>query len=102
MRWVRMPSRPTSVTHFMSRAGRLAPLEMRLVDVADRRPQTAGHHGGESFALIFRSPGDRALGQDTYLFSHPNLGAFPLFIAPGSAGWDGVSHEAIINRLPTR
>jgi hypothetical protein len=76
------------------------PLDMRLVDVADRRPRADGHHGGESFALIFRGPGDRALAQQTYQFSHPDLGTFALFIVPGSTQPEGVNHEAIINRLP--
>ncbi|HEV7126090.1 MAG TPA: hypothetical protein VGN32_01465 [Ktedonobacterales bacterium] len=80
--------------------GAAAPLDVRLVDVADRRPLVGGHHGGESFALIFRGPGDRALAQKTYQFSHPDLGTFALFIVPGLVSPDGVNHEAIINRLP--
>jgi hypothetical protein len=76
-----------------------APVDVRLVDVADRRPPT-GHHGGESFALIFRAPGDQALAQGTYQFSHPVLGPFSLFIVPGLTSPDGANHEAIINRLP--
>jgi hypothetical protein len=76
-----------------------APLDVRLVDVADRRPPV-GHHGGESFALIFRSLGDQPLSQHTYQFSHPALGSFPLFIVPGVASPEGINHEAIINRLP--
>lgn len=78
-----------------------APLDMQLVDVADRRPRADWHHGGESFALVFRGSGDRALPQETYQFSHPALGTFPLFIVPGLAGSGGVNHEAMINRLPT-
>ncbi len=75
-------------------------LDMRLIDVIDYRPRTGQHHDGESFALVFRGAGDRALAQETYQFSHPSLGTFPLFIVPGLAGADGVSHEAIINRVP--
>ncbi len=87
---------------FRVAGGTTAPLNLRLVDVADRRPRADGHHGGESFALIFRGPGDQALAQETYQFSHPDLGTFPLFIVPGLVSPDGVNHEAIINRLPTR
>jgi hypothetical protein len=35
-----------------------------------------------SISLIFQGPKDRILGQSTYLFKHPSLGEFTLYMVP--------------------
>lgn len=54
----------------------------------------------EQFSLLFRGTSAEALPQDTYLFHHPQLGRFDMFIVPVGRG-DGphVHFEAVFHRL---
>ena len=53
----------------------------------------------EQFALTFRGPRDRFLGQGTFLVEHPALGRFDLFLAPVGQEAEGYLYEAVFNRL---
>lgn len=53
----------------------------------------------QSFEVEFQGDPRRQLPQDSYRLNHPRMGAFELFIVPGSV--DGAAHyTAIFNRLP--
>lgn len=52
---------------------------------------------GECFALSFEARGP-LLDQDTYRFSHPAIGDFPLFVVPGRPS-DRQTYSAIFNRI---
>lgn len=53
----------------------------------------------EKFSLIFQGPASFRLDQDTYLFEHPGLGRFPMFIVPVFTGSsEDAYYEAIFNR----
>jgi len=56
----------------------------------------------EKFSLLFRPVAGSALTQDTYEFSHAELGGFLMFIVPVKvAGSDHFHYEAIFNRPRT-
>lgn len=53
----------------------------------------------EKFSLIFRGSSELRLEQNTYMFSHPRLGRFALFIVPiGSIDASSSYYEAVFNR----
>ncbi len=54
---------------------------------------------GSCFVLAFRGPAKPALVQKTYPFQHAQLGAFSLFIVPGSADATGRNYLAVINHV---
>ena len=75
--------------------------KLRLAEVND----LIGKAGkGESFSLLFRGSANPPLKQGTYRFTHPNLGAFLLFLVPvGQPLPDGSAHyEAVFNRQQRR
>ena len=76
-------------------------IDVALVEVKDLTPEAkTAQTGAECFSLLFRG-GSVALKQNTYRMEHPSLGAFPLFLTPGTADDNGAqSFVAIINRLP--
>src|SRR5258706_8648256 len=76
-------------------------IDVALVEVKDLAPGAkTAETGAECFSLLFRG-GSVALKQNTYKIEHPSLGAFPLFLTPGTADDNGAqSFVAIINRLP--
>jgi hypothetical protein len=76
-------------------------IDVALVEVKDLAPgSNTAQTGAECFSLLFRG-GSVALKQNTYKIEHPSLGAFPLFLTPGTADDNGAqSFVAIINRLP--
>jgi hypothetical protein len=76
-------------------------IDVALVEVKDLAPgDNTAQTGAECFSLLFRG-GSVALKQNTYRIEHPSLGAFPLFLTPGTPDDNGAqSFVAIINRLP--
>ncbi len=60
--------------------------------------------GNEKFSLIFAGPIEFPLGQDTYVFEHPALGRFLMFIVPVFSELSPRAYyQAIFNRaLPGR
>ena len=53
----------------------------------------------DCFSILFRAPLDQPLEQNTYDFSHHQIGTFPLFIVPVGIDEKGRLYEAIFNRL---
>jgi hypothetical protein len=53
-----------------------------------------------SFTLQFRGGPGAFLPQGTFVFAHPRLGAFELFVSPTARTASGFTTEAIFNRLP--
>ena len=49
------------------------------------------------FSLVFVGPAEHAVNQQICAFSHPELGAFDLFIVPVARVEAGVSYEAVFN-----
>jgi hypothetical protein len=41
------------------------------------------------------------LPQGMFLFEHPSLGAFEMFVSPTKRSADGFTTEAVFNRLPS-
>jgi hypothetical protein len=52
----------------------------------------------EQFAIVFRGPRDRFLGQGMRPFEHENLGKFDLFLVPIREDAEGYYYEAVFNR----
>ncbi len=52
-----------------------------------------------NYVLVFRGPRNDYATQGTFQFSHPELGAFLLFVVPGSADENGQQYVAVINNL---
>jgi hypothetical protein len=76
----------------------VAPGEMQAIELIDLRDgKTSARQ--EQFALTFRGPRDRFLGQGTFPVTHPVLGTFDLFLAPVGQEADGFLYEAVFNRL---
>lgn len=55
--------------------------------------------GQESYSIVFRGPEDRLLPQGTYTLDHDRLGEQDLFIVPVAGDEQGISYEAVFNRL---
>lgn len=53
----------------------------------------------ERFSILFRGPAAPAFGQGLYRMSHEVMGEFDLFLVPVGRAQDGVSYEAVFNRL---
>jgi uncharacterized protein DUF6916 len=56
----------------------------------------------DAFALIFRAPAETRLADAIMTVSHPELGAFPLFVSSFGAGRHGQEYAAIVNRASSR
>lgn len=69
--------------------------EIALIELREGRTSTRQ----EQFALTFRGPRDRFLGQGTFPVAHPGLGRFDLFLVPVGQEADGFLYEAVFNRL---
>ncbi|MDO9307699.1 MAG: hypothetical protein Q7V04_01400 [Deltaproteobacteria bacterium] len=55
--------------------------------------------GQESFSIILRGPAERLLQQGMYAFEHERIGLREIFIVPVARDEQGISYEAIFNRL---
>lgn len=71
--------------------------EVRAVSAALPSSNAEGWSYENRFTLVFR--GTRALAQGTYPFSHPHMGSFALFIAPGARDQAAFTYAAVIHRL---
>jgi hypothetical protein len=80
------------------------PAGLRLVEVTPWQPsypQTPGAEDGanEKFSLLFQGVNGAVLNQDTYLFEHPGIGQFAMFIVPiGTMDTSHDYYEAVFNR----
>jgi hypothetical protein len=82
-------------------AAKLKLIEVRLNSLDYPGAHKAADARNEKFSLLFRS-GDRpALEQDTYVFDHPEIGRFAMFIVPVRVRGGGHNYyQAIFNRSP--
>ena len=74
---------------------------MKLVEVRNLlTPGRSAANQMECFSLLFRGSSNVSLKQGTYLFDHPELGAFAMFLVPVNQPLsDGGHHyEVIVNR----
>ncbi len=53
----------------------------------------------EEFAIVFRGPLDKFLGQGTRAISHGEMGQFELFLVPIRQDVQSVYYEAVFNRV---
>jgi hypothetical protein len=70
-------------------------IEVQLVKISEQ--QLAGRQ--EIFSIIFRGPGDIALGQALLRFHHEDTGDFDLFITPLRQDQEGLYYEAVFNLI---
>ncbi len=68
-----------------------------LRQVNDLSPSAQGEE--DRFALIFRAPAGRPLAQGIRTFRHELIGGTGIFVAPVGRPVDGVTYEAVFNRL---
>lgn len=71
------------------------PVVLTLEQVSELRTSP----GQEHFSIVFRGPADRLLSQGTYTLDHDRLGEQDLFIVPVAGDEQGISYEAVFNRL---
>ncbi len=71
------------------------PMELTLAQVSELRTSP----GQEGFSIVFRGPVDRLLPQGIYTLTHDRLGAQEIFIVPVARDEQGISYEAVFNRL---
>ena len=53
----------------------------------------------KTFSLFFRGPLDPQLSQGTYPLECESLGSLPLFLVPMGRNAEGMTYEAVFNRL---
>jgi len=82
-------------TRFRVGVAAAEPVELEIVTVSDLQQST--RHS--EFALEFRGPRDRFIGQGTFGFEHDDMGRFDLFIVPIGLDAAGYRYEAIFNQL---
>lgn len=73
---------------------------VKLVEVKDLKYREGAGKEKEGFSLLFRESSSSGLNQGTYEIQHEKLGKFSFLLVPvASKRKDGVSYEAIVNRL---
>lgn len=70
-------------------------IDTQLVEISEQRLSAQQ----EIFSLVFRAPGDVALGQGMRHFHHENTGDFELFITPIRQDEQGSYYEAVFNLI---
>jgi hypothetical protein len=90
-------------SHFLvSRAPPHQHVQLELVQVTPGGTVAGGGAHAqqyESFSLMFDGAQSQPLGQGTYLFEHPQIGSFDLFIVPIAAENGRLHYQAVFNRL---
>jgi hypothetical protein len=91
-----------TIEHFSGRVGetftavaeedRTLTLTLRSADGLHAPP---GDQGRTPFSLVFTDEAPDHVPQQTVAISHPELGAFPLFVVPLGPGPDGMRYEAV-------
>ena|SRR5436189_1970691 len=70
-------------------------VELELTDVSDLKL----YPHQEEFAIVFRGPLDKYLGQGLCSFSHDQMGRFEIFLVPIKQDAQGLYYEAVFNRI---
>jgi hypothetical protein len=71
-------------------------VELELDEVSELKQ----HKTHDQFAVVFRGPLNRFLGQGMHTLEHDKLGQLDLFIVPIRQDSEGYYYEAIFNRVP--
>jgi hypothetical protein len=74
-------------------------LQLIRVDDVPTARYTGAVGDENSFIVLFRGPRSPELAQGTYRVESSALGAFPLFLVPGSPSASGTTYTATFNRL---
>ena len=85
-------------TKFKVQTENSAPVELELCEVNE--PATLPRL--ELFTLIFRGPAAPRLLQKIHHLEHPKFGTLPIFLTAIDADSEGVSYEAVFNRVRDR
>lgn len=89
-------------TVFVARdqAGGAVALRLGLVDLGNEAAGAApAPDAQEKFSLLFTGDSSQPLPQNTYIFEHPQLGRFEMFIVPvGRANEQCCAYEAVFDR----
>ena len=70
-------------------------VELELTEVSDLKL----YPHQEEFAIVFRGPLDKFLGQGLRSFSHDQMGQFEIFLVPIKQDALGFYYEAVFNRI---
>jgi len=70
-------------------------VQLELTEVSELKLYPAQ----EEFAIVFRGPLDKFLGQGLRSFTHDQMGQFELFIVPVRQDEQGFYYEAVFNRI---
>lgn len=82
-------------TSFMVEVEGQDSLPLELAEISDLKVSARQ----EEFAVVFRGPLDKFLGQGTRLLTHEQMGQFELFLVPIKHDEQGVYYEAVFNRV---
>ena len=85
-------------TKFRVKTEDTAPVELELCEVNE--PATLPSL--ELFTLVFRGPAAPRLPQRIHLLEHPKLGTLPIFLTAIAGDPEGISYEAVFNRVRDR
>lgn len=70
-------------------------IELHLEEVSELKVSARQ----EEFSIVFRGPGDTALGQGIRRLNHEQMGEFDLFLVPISRDAEGYRYESVFNRV---
>jgi hypothetical protein len=69
-------------------------VEVELIETREKNSANI-----EGFSLIFIGPSKAVLSDNTYMFKHDKMGAFPMFISPFKQKKDIVYYDVQFTRL---
>ena len=69
--------------------------ELQLIEVSELKKMSRQ----EMFSVVFRAQSNEVLAQKTHRLDHDRLGDFEIFLVPIGRDEQGVSYEAVFNRM---
>lgn len=82
-------------TKFLMHYGDSQTAELELISVTD----VGSSPRQVQFSLVFQGPPDGPPAQNIFRLEHEKLGALDLFLVPIARNKDGLSYEAVFNRM---
>ena len=82
-------------TKFLMQYGDSQSAELELISVTD----VGSSPRQIQFSLVFLGPNEAPIAQGIYRVNHDKLGALELFLVPIGKDTNGVSYEAVFNRV---
>ena len=73
------------------------PIDVKLIAVTPRKSEPNEQAGMERFSVVFAGPSDVFLPQNTYHFTHPDMGEFDVFLVPIAPDANEFRYEAVYN-----